>query len=172
MKRLVGLALVLLSALASGQQYSVRVLFNQSQSNEFSPIGLSPAGAVCGTFRMGTRYYGSLWESGAITIYYGYGQYGTGAEGVNSSRVEAGDVTTSNGDSHAAIWDSAGFHDIHQSGSYSDCSGINQRGSACGDFEDNAGDHSFIYRNGQMIDLGSILESVTIPAPTRSTISM
>ncbi len=118
-----------------------------------------------GQIAMGARDAGgiqraAIWENGVITQLADLG-FGAGAKAINDKGVLVGWVFTALGDTHAAMWDHNGVHDLGTlGGPNSWAADVNNAGVAVGysgwAIGGGAGAHAFIFENGQMYDLNSL----------------
>jgi probable HAF family extracellular repeat protein len=125
-----------------------------------SAYGINDAGEIAG--------YG-MTSSGAFRAFVwspatGYTMLGTlggsnsYAMAINSSGVIAGSSQLPSGYSHAFVANGNALIDLGTLGSNSYAYGINTEGDVVGYSTENSGDRAFLYRDGVMIDLNSLID--------------
>src|SRR5579862_4478866 len=144
---------------AAQLQFSVQPILYNGQAVE--ERGLGPSGYVTGDYEDSNFvYHGVRWHNGAAELLDGASTAGTRDAigwGINSFGVVAGEAGDANADP-AALWDAQGYHNLGTLlGPNAACVEINDSGWITGTSDSpNGQTRGFLYRNGQMTDLGNL----------------
>lgn len=111
-----------------------------------------PDSLLCGT------EHAFLWENGVMTDLGTLGGIVSQARAINDAGQIVGWAETEEGCMHAALWENGTIIDLGIEGQAYD---INESGEIVGSFSTQCESHAFLYRGGELMDLGMLGPYVT-----------